>query len=262
MEGWRLRTGDGFGLTQVERSIHKDARFAVYPRLIDVAPDLFLRNLWNTESGTRGVMEDPTIIRSTRDYMTTDSFKHINWRLAAQGLPLTVNVYEEILPQTVHFLFDGESFSGPDPHPEEMEDALSILASELVLLSERQVSCGLSLCRGAECEPVNLFPSSSHIEELLWALAAYQPMEPKRDPNSGSILLQAPAFDTNTLYEAAGNVGRFYYISYDIASLTDRTLLRHLDHTCLSLLTYCEPEPYGGFETVCLCGLKEGQGHA
>jgi len=35
-----------------------------------------------------------------------------------------------------------------------------------------------------------------------------------------------------------------------------------LDHTCLSLLTYCEPEPYGGFETVCLCGLKEGQGHA
>ncbi|QNL45575.1 DUF58 domain-containing protein [Oscillibacter hominis] len=262
VEGWRLRTGDGFGLAQVERSIENDRRFAVYPRLIDVAPDLFLRNLWNAESGTRGVMEDPTIIRSTRDYMTTDSLKHMNWRLAAQGLPLTVNVYEEILPQTVHFLFDGESFSGSAPHPEEMEDALSILASELVLLSERQVPCGLSLCRGAGCEPVNLFPASSSIEELLCALAAYQPMEPKRDADSGNILSQPPDFDTDVLYEAAGSVGRFYYISYDIASLTGRPLLRRLDHTCMSLLTYCEPEPYGEFETVCLCGLKEGRNHA
>ena len=134
MAGWRIRTGDGFGLTQVERGFPpEDVRtFYVYPRLTDVQPDLFLRSLWNADTGTRGVMEDPTVIRSTRDYMTTDSLKRINWRLTARGLPMTVNIYEDILPKSVHFLFDGESYSGPAPHPEELEDALSILALSLI----------------------------------------------------------------------------------------------------------------------------------
>ena len=81
-------------------------------------------------------MEDLTVIRSTRNYMTTDSLKHINWRLAARGLPLSVNVYEDILPKNVHFLLDGESFGGNVPHWEELEETLSILASEFVLLAD------------------------------------------------------------------------------------------------------------------------------
>lgn len=261
--GWRLRTGDGFGLTQIECSLpEEEARTsAVYPKLVQVKPDLFLRNLWNADTGTRGVMEDPTVIRSTRDYMSTDSLKHINWRLTARGQPLTVNVYEDILPKSVHFIFDGESFSGAEPHLEEMEDALSILASELVRLDGAQVRCGLSLSKGLGGEAVNLFAASSAVEELLCALAAYEPAEPVREANSGKIVDQLPVFDAAPLVQAARGVGRFYYIVYSADCLSGRTLLtQHLDHTCASVLTYRDAKPFGEYETVCLRTLKE-DGH-
>ena len=261
-QGWRLRTGDGFGLSQVECLIpREDARqFFVYPRLVRVIPDLFLRNLWNADTGTKGVMEDLTVIRSTRNYMTTDSLKHINWRLAARGLPLSVNVYEDILPKNVHFLLDGESFGGNVPHWEELEETLSILASEFVLLADYQVQCGLSLCRGLSGRAVNLF-AVSHVEELLCALAAYEPCARVRKEDGGEFILQQPVFDQGPIYESAQKVGRFYYIAYDTACLGDRVLLRRLGEECTSVLTYREPEPFGEFELVCLSSLREGRAH-
>lgn len=262
MSGWRLRTGDGFGLTQVQRPILREdvCQFAVYPKLIPVSPDLFLRSLWNADTGTRGVMEDPTIIRSTRDYMSSDSFKQINWRLCARGLPLTVNVYEDIMPKNVHFLFDGESFSGPPRHPEELEEALSILASELVRLNGAQVRCGLSLCRGRDLSAVNHFSAESPFL-LLQSLAAYEPMDPKWDSESSAYVPQTPVFDEAPIYDAVHSVGRFYYIAYDTASLPGRRLLRQLGHGRVTILTYADAAPFGEFETICLRQLKEGTNH-
>lgn len=261
-DGWRLRTGDGFGLACGERPLLRPGslRFVVYPRLTAVSAELFLRNLWNAETGSRGVMEDPTVIRSTRDYLTTDSPRRINWRLLARGLPLTVNVYEDILPRSVHFLLDGESFSGPDPHPEALEDALSILASEVVRLAQAQVRCGLSLSRGDGCEAVTLPAAAAAPEELLCALAAYQPLPEKLD-GEGRPVAQQPVFDTAALLEAGPSVGRYYYITYDTTALPGQQLLRRLDHTCLTVLSYRESPPYGEFETVCLCHLKEESAH-
>ena len=261
--GWTLRTGDGFGMTQIERPLipGEVRQFAVYPKLVEVRPDLFLRNLWNADTGTRGVMEDLTVIRSTRDYMPIDSLKHINWRLAARGLPLTVNVYEDILPKSVHFILDGESFSGAQPHLEELEDALSILASELVRLEGAQVRCGLSLCRGMGGEAVNLFAASSTTEELLRALAAYEPAEPVRESSENRVVDQMPVFDAAPLIRAVRRVGRFYYIAYSADCLPGRSLLNQsLDPTCTSILTYQDARPFGTYETVCLRTLKE-DGH-
>ena len=260
MGSWRVRTGDGFGLAQVERKLPpEDVRtFYVYPKLIPVLPDLFLRSLWNADTGTRGVMEDPTVIRSTRDYMTIDSLKHINWRLTARGLPMTVNVYEDILPKNVHFLVDGESFRGPQPHLAELEDTLSIVASELVRLEQAQVQCGLSLCKGASGQGVNQFAPVG-TEELLCALAAYEPLEWKLD-DKGHVVMQATNFDEGPILEQAQRVGRFYYLAYDHEALTRSSLLRRLGHTCTAVLTYQESEPFGEFELGCLCHLKEGKG--
>lgn len=261
-EGWHLRTGDGFGITQVTRNINQEAvrQFAVYPKLIPVKPDIFLRNQWNADTGIRGVMEDVTVIRSTRDYLTTDSLKRINWRLAARGLPLTVNTYEDILPRSIHFVFDGESFSGPTPHLEELEDALSILASEIVRLTEAQMPCGLSLCKGEKTNAVNFSPMN-HAEPLLWAMAAYQPLPPQYDTDQQTVIQQLPTFDEASLYEMSQRIGRMYYISYDGTFLKENKLLRSLDSTQVSLLTYRATPPYGEYETLCLCHLKEGQHH-
>lgn len=257
--GWRLRTGDGFGLTQVEVPIPgEDMReIAVYPRLIPVLPDLFLRNLWNADTGAKGVMEDPTVIRSTRGYLTSDSVKHINWRLAARGLPLTVNVYEDILPRSVHFILDGESFSGPEPHLEDLEDALSVLGSELVRLGDTQVQCGLSLPGGQGCQAVNLF-AGADAEEQLWALAGYQVRERKKN-DRGIVPHQVPAFDEGPILENAQRVGRFYYLAYDKSLLPHRSLFQALDPNSVTLLTYADCGEYGSYETICLSALKGGE---
>ncbi len=261
MAGWRLRTGDGFGLAQVEGPVPQDQaqRFLVYPARTEVSPALFLRNLWNADTGARGVMEDPTVIRSTRDYQTTDSVRRINWRLAARGLPLSVNVYEDILPRSVHFLFDGESFSGPDAHPKEMEDALSILGSELLCLEEASVRCGLSLCRGSAGPAGNLF-APADLSALLGALAVYEPMPDEWDADIEHILPQKPVFDSAPLLEAEHRVGRFYYIAYDTDCLKDRWLLLRLGGERTTILTWKEPEPFGEFEVVALGRLRKGGG--
>lgn len=260
-EGWRLRTGDGFGLAQIQRAVAQNnpRHIAVYPKRIDVLPDLFLRNLWNADTGARGVMEDPTVIRSTRDYQVGDPVKHINWRLAARGLPLSVNVYEDILPKGVHFLFDGESFSGPGQHLTELEDALSILGSELIRL-DGKVGCGLSLCRGEGSEAVNLFAPTG-LSAQLYALSAYLPAPDKWDDDHERILPQRPVFDSPAILQAAQRVGRFYYIAYDTASLADRALLRRLDPVMTTVLTYLPSRPFGAYETLCLQHLKGGPAH-
>ena len=260
-DGWRVRTGDGFGLTQVEQPLseRRVCQFYIYPKLVKVRPDIFLRNLWNADTGAKGTMEDITVIRSTRDYQTADSLKHINWRLAARCQPLTVNVYEDILPRSVHFLFDGESFSGPKPHLEELEDALSVLASLLVRLSALQVRCGLSLCRGATGVSNYFFAET---EEMLRALAAYQPLPPQKDED-GNITVQATIFDEAAIFEAARSVGRFYYIVWDASALGKKALPHSLGSAGITLITVAESKPQAGeFEVVPLSSLKEGEKHA
>lgn len=262
MKGWRLRTGDGLGLAQVERRLapEKAGQFFVYPKLVPVSPQLFLRNLWTAETGSRGVMEDPTIIRSTRDYSVTDSMKQINWRLAARGLSLTVNVYEEILPRSVHFILDGESFSGPPAHLEELEEALSVLASEVVRLSREQVRCGLSLSAGAWGEARSYFQGENPYL-LLQAMACYSPMPPKWDGEEKKYAPQPSQFDEGPIFDAALRVGRFYYITYNTDNLSDSVLLSRLGRANVTVLTHQECGPHAAYETVCLSALREGGAH-
>lgn len=255
---WRLRTGDGFGLTQLETALAREdcQEIAVYPQLVPVLPDLFLRNVWNSDTGSRGIQEDPTVIRSTRAYQTGDSGKKINWRLVARGLPLTVNVYEEVLPCSVHFLLDTESYSGPTPHPEALEETLSILASELLCLEENQVQAGLSLSRGERIPETDLFPGSPS-EDMLWALAACQPLAPAED-DEGHVTAQPPIFDEEAICAAAPRVGHFYYLAYDTDSLSSSGLLRALSPASVTILTWRECPPREPWEVLPLARLMGG----
>lgn len=258
-DAWKLRTGDGFGLVQVERIIRnaKIKQFAIYPKLIDVKNEMFLKNLWNADTGARGVMEDTTVIRSTRDYMLTDSLKRINWRLAARQLPLAVNVYEEILPKSVHFIFDGESFSGSMLHKEEMEEAFSILTSELISLEAEQVRCAISLPKGDGNEAINVFHSDG-IDLMLHAISAYNNEKIKVDVDNDYVYIpQESVFDEAPILSAKKKTGHFYYITYDADTLTNRALIQTLDHQTVSILTYCDSKPIGEFETICMQSLKE-----
>lgn len=147
----RCRAGDGFGLMQTERTFSSDAlrRIVVYPAVQSVAIDAFLRDTWEAAGGAKGYMEDPTVIKSTRDYACTDSYKRINWRISAKGQRMLVNTYETIQPRSAFFLLDGESFNGAAPELDALEDTLSILASLILRLHERAFSAALPCRRAA-----------------------------------------------------------------------------------------------------------------
>lgn len=264
MKNWQLRTGDGFGITQVELGLREsDMReIVVYPAIVNVVPDMFLRNLWNSESGANGVMEDNTVIRSTRDYSRTDSLKHINWRMLARSQPLTVNIYEDILPKNAHFLFDGESFGGETPHPEELEDALSILGSLLIKLERLSVHCGLSMPGGVKQRAVNHFAvSAPATEELLRALSLYETEEAEFSKEAEGYVFRPSRFNEAEIFEMSRGVGRFYYICYELPKPDDARLLSRLGHTKTSVLTYTRAEKFGEFETACFRDMKEAKGN-
>ena len=259
--GWSLRTGDGFGLGQTEQKLNRGyvREMAVFPERIPVNSDYFVKNAWNSDTGTRGVLEDHTVIRSVRDYQQGDNVKHINWRLAARGLPLSVNLYEEILPQNTFFIFDGESFSGPDPHREEMEEALCVIGSAAASLGERNIRCALSMSEGCYSKVYQNVQGNADPRQLLWALAAYQPAEPVKD-DSNRIVRQNPGFDRSFVWEEAHKAGSCYYFVYD-PDLSDRDLLSLIGEEKVTLLSYLPGNPSGKYRlrTVRSLILKGGE---
>jgi len=255
--GWKLRAGDGFGLSQMELPAAENERkqIAVYPKRTAVNTDMFMRMAWSADTGIRGIMEDNTVIRSSREYQPGDPVKHINWRLTARGLPLTVNLYEEILPQSVYFIFDGESFSGTEKHTEEMEDALSILSSVIISL-EGRVRAGISFSEDGKNRRRNV-PADASLDEKLGAFAAYVP-KPEQRNEDNQIVDTEPVFDAEEIRREAQRTGWFYYVLYAAEKLAGRLLPAALDQGRMTVLSYLDRKPSGDAETKCLLDLKEG----
>ncbi|MBR3403430.1 MAG: DUF58 domain-containing protein [Parasporobacterium sp.] len=242
-KGWSLRTGDGFGLGQTEQKLSMGylRDMAVFPDRIPVNSDYFVKNAWNSDTGTHGVLEDQTVIRSVREYQPGDNVKHINWRLAARGLPLSVNLYEEILPQNTFFIFDGESFSGPESHREEMEEALCVIGSAAASLGERNIRCALSMSEGAYSQVYQNVQDNADPRQLLWALAAYQPAEAVKD-DSNKIIRQKSRFDPSFIGEEAHKASRCYYFVYN-PDLCDQSLISLIGEEKVTVLSYLPGRP-------------------
>ena len=256
-----LRTGDGLGLTQLARSVEVPGRpFAVYPALQPVRTGLFLRYVWTSQRGGRGFLEDPTLLRSTRPYRPGDSWRQINWRMAALGLPLETNIQETVLPRNAHFVLDGQSWQGPDADRESLEDALSLIASLAVELEARGVRCGLSLSAGAEGGPVCLpaFGGPGR-EELLYCLAAWQPLPDELD-GEGKVKPPSPSrCEEGTLASAQSRGERLYIFRRRAPRQPGAFLGRLLEGG--ALLVLAQP-PQGGspWPFVSFDSLKGGGG--
>ena len=177
-ESWSIVSGDGLGLCQLKSAAGGEI-FAVYPKLQEVITDAFLNNLQNGKTGMKGLYEDVTVIRSGREYMPQDNTKSINWRMAARNLPLQVNIYEKLLPGSVHFVIDGESFVQNEVNTEKLEDMLSLIASITVRLADTGIDCGVTLDSGRGGRPVHIFRVDHSLGDVLFALAAYEPIECK-----------------------------------------------------------------------------------
>jgi uncharacterized protein (DUF58 family) len=240
LEDLRLYSGDGLGLTQTGMTVEGSGRvFAVYPRIVPVRTDLFIRTEWTSAGKQKGYLEDPTLVRGSRDYSPADSWKQINWRMAARGLPLAVNLPEMITPGSLHFILDGESFSGQDADPEGLELSLSILGSVLIRLEHTGLHCGLTLPLAGR-GPAVTYPSGTAAGELLFALAAYEPRPFVLPPGGKQPARPVSVFETSAALAACRGSGRIYYLTRRLAD-ADNILVRRLRNQAITVLPLEEP---------------------
>ena len=239
-----LRSGDGFSLTQAQ-SVTRPAEtliFVIYPKVRSVDITQMLSIQWDSTGDNRGFVDDVTAMRGVRRYEAGDSWKRINWRMAARQQELSINLYETITPKAVHFIVDGESFCTFPEDETEFEDTLSMLASLLLSLSDARVLCGLSLPQSRYLPQTDIAATADTME-LLTALAGYDmlaEMEKEPDQVDKSVVFFPSNFNRQALARASHNAGRLYYIVRDVGGLRSNGLPQDIDSSKLILLTYRE----------------------
>lgn len=183
-----LNAGDGFGIgtSRCGNPPKGDCTVVIFPKLYPVNTQNLLLKGSTMNAGKRGQYEDVTLLKNIRPYQYGDNFKRINWRMLAKQQEFMVNLYEQITPESIFFLLDLGSFSyqqhrpgGNDNdmmdcvHEEEMELAISAVASCIVAMSEQGVSCGLIIPGYQDVAPEFFYGESNalRLEELLLMLA-------------------------------------------------------------------------------------------
>jgi len=234
-----LRSGDGFGLSQEEKYYPAELlpELVVYPRKLAVDAEILLRQDWDKSYGALGYMEDTSVLRGVRPYNSSDSWKRINWRLAArQPSQLDVNFYETVQPASVLFVLDGESYCKDN---EALEQCLEIMASLITELCLKSVSCGLCLSKSRSFSALSI----SHerqvgAAELLYYLAGFdclmQPVLGKEERPTGEY--QPSVFELNELGRAAMEAGTVAVFTHKPSGLSPR-LLERLDGSRLLLVS-------------------------
>ena len=225
-----LQAGDGLGMAAAQRYMPLDrpVRLLVYPRLVRVDINPFLRLITDAEAGARGQTEDITLLKSSRPYQYGDSMKRINWRYLAMTGRMEVNQYETITPGCITFFVDLLSFRYVEVytnvndqketrialHAEELEKMLSLVASLIRALHERSQRFALVIPGYADHDPVVLKPSGSDAayELAMEALAEI-------DYHAQTILL--PADDIRRMRRKLGSI---HLCSYSDSSAAGESL--------------------------------------
>ncbi len=234
-----LRSGDGFGLSQEEKYYPAQLlpELVVYPRKVTVDADTFLRQDWDKSYGALGYMEDMSVLRGVRPYNSADSWKRINWRMAArQPGALDVNFYETVQPASVLFILDGESYCDDSAA---LEQCLEFMASLISELCAKSVGCGLCLPKSRAFSAINIsHERQAGAAELLYYLAGYDclkaPVLNKEQRPTGEY--HPSAFELNELAPAAMDAGTLAIFTNKPSALSPQ-LLERLDSGRLLLVS-------------------------
>lgn len=173
-----LQAGDGFGLSALEarKELSVPQRLVVYPRLVKVTVQPFLKISQEAAAKNRGQTEDVTILKTCRMYQPGDPMKRINWRMLARSGRMEVNVYETIMPGCAAFLLDLISFRRAveqdngqggkslvlKPCEWELENMISLLASCMRSVSEQGLSTALLIPAYGEQQAILNVPGSGN----------------------------------------------------------------------------------------------------
>lgn len=173
ISGAGLQAGDGFGLSARETWYPFDVplRLVIYPKLVPVAVQPFLKITQEAVARSRGQTEDITILKSSRPYRPGDPMKRINWRMLAGSGRMEVNVYETVMPGCAAFLLDLPSFrlmveescgqgtvQKLKAREQELEGMISLIASCMNAVTEHGISVALMVPAYGEREAVFCLP--------------------------------------------------------------------------------------------------------
>ena len=147
----------------------------------------------------------------------SDSWKRINWRMAARTQELKVNFYETIQPLSALFVLDGESFCGLSTDYAELEQALELLGSVIARLFRRGVTCGLALPASRRYSAVTLPPvegrsAAASCSACSRATTAWRSIC-SRKTATGWNSARPSRFDERAVLTAASEAGRVYLIT-------------------------------------------------
>ena len=136
------------------------------------------------------------MLRDEREYRHGDSWKRIDWRMAARTDELYTRQFELIKPQSLLLIVETAGLSDP-------EEALSITASLIWELTSRGISAGLALPATKEKAPVLLRPDDPAVSarDCLFELADH-------DVSTAS----AGAFSIKGIASAFEDVGQVWII--------------------------------------------------
>ena len=219
----QLRSGDGFGLAEQMRAIRPNGafRFVVYPKILPVEIGPVLRNMRELEKAKNGFTVDRTLLNSTRPYRDGDSFKDINWRLLARTDEVQVNVHETLAVRRVCFVPDLESYTYPEIverdgvretvrrlREEEFERMLSVIASLIVDLTERDVLCSLVI-PSVGSRAARLIVPETTAEQVMQQLTALAEID---------YCAEATQFPLEEMQEEHHQLGQIYIFSHDEAN--------------------------------------------
>lgn len=220
-----LRSGDAFGLSQEEKYYPAELlpELVVYPKKVAVDTALFLRQDWDKNYGSLGFKEDMSVMRGVRPYNSADSWKRINWRMAArQPSELNVNFYETVQPASALFILDGESYCNA---PEALEATLEVLASLVDELCSKSVNCGLCLPKSKNFPAVNFSHEARHsASELLYYLAGYDCLKADITDKDGrpTGAFKPSVFELRALSHAAMDAGTVALFTHRPAALSPK----------------------------------------
>jgi len=204
-------SGDGFGFTIEEKNFKfkENTGFIVYPQIFSVNENIYTKTLNESSGSSNGYYEDLTVLKSTQNYTEKDSFKKINWRMAAKGAPLSINVYATILPSSCFFILDTASYKNEE-NPIYFENMLSLIASSAVAL-EGKINCGLAVPETdlSQMELIQPETDESKTDEILTALSAAE-----------ANFSKEPFFDEGKIISSSDRFGQIFICAHSADTVT------------------------------------------
>jgi len=174
-----LWAGDLFGGAQEMQQRDDHQPLTVYPRIVPLRRvALPSQSPFGEIPSPQRIFEDPTRVIGVRDYTSSDSLRHINWKTSASVGRLQVKKYEPAISlETALFLNLNSVEYDPRSRGEASELAIVIAASMANHLVERRQKVGLTT-NGLDpltgkVQPVTLLPRKgrAHLMKVLEVLA-------------------------------------------------------------------------------------------